>query len=242
MNNITFNVKKLLPLSAGLTSDKDWQSWANQAHQWPIDASAVPHDLIPAMARRRMSKLSKIAVQAAIAASQEQAIDYIIFSSRHGELTRTVQLLKDIIAGEDASPTAFSQSVHNTAAGLFTILTKQAIPVSSLSAGENTFPSALIEAYAYLAQHPKHKVLVVDFDEPTPQDYHSFTSETYQGYAVAMVIEQGDEFELSWQAQHGETAQYPLPHALNMVSHCVTQQTQWTVESQRNLWHWKKNA
>ncbi|MEZ8738459.1 beta-ketoacyl synthase chain length factor [Photobacterium swingsii] len=238
MNNISFNINKLMPLSAGLTSNADWQHWAESDHEWLTPSAAVPHDLIPPMARRRMSKLSKLAVQSAIAISLEQQIDYIIFSSRHGELTRTVQLLQDILAGEDASPTAFSQSVHNTAAGLYTILTKQAIPVSSLSAGENTFPSALIEANSYLAQHPSHQVLVVDFDEPVPEVYRPFTKETFHGYALAMLVTQGEDYQLSWTPRRSEHPDYPLPHALDFIAHVKRANTQWSVESQRNQWHW----
>lgn len=228
-----------MPLSAGLASDADWLCWTENDHKWLTPSVAVAHDLIPPMARRRMSTLSKIAVQSAIAISLEQEIDYIIFSSRHGELTRTVQLLQDILAGEDASPTAFSQSVHNTAAGLYTILTKQAIPVSSLSAGENTFPSALIEASSYLAQNPSHQVLVVDFDQPVPDVYHPFTNENFEGYAVAMLLTQGDNYQLSWTARSDAQVQYPLPHALDFVSHFHRNSTQWSVESQRNQWIWR---
>ncbi|WP_261858832.1 beta-ketoacyl synthase chain length factor [Photobacterium sanguinicancri] len=239
MNNISFNINKLMPLSAGLTSDAEWLYWAENDHEWLMPTATVPHDLIPPMARRRMSQLSKMAVQSAIAISQEQEVDYIIFSSRHGELTRTVQLLQDILAGHDASPTAFSQSVHNTAAGLYTILTKQAIPVSSLSAGENTFPSALIEANSYLAQHPSHQVLVVDFDQPVPDIYRSFTQETFHGYAVAMLLTQGADFQLSWTANRSEQVQYPLPHALTLVSHLQLNDSQWSINSQRNQWNWR---
>ncbi len=239
MNHICFNINKLTPLSAGLTNDSEWRNWANNDHTWFAPTDAVPYDLIPAMTRRRMSKLSKIAVQAAISVSKNQTVDYIIFSSRHGELTRTVQLLQDIITGSDASPTAFSQSVHNTAAGLYTILTKQAIPVSSLSAGENTFPSALIEACTYLTQNPSHKVLVVDFDEPVPDVYRNFTQETFHGYAVAMIISQGANCQLSWSTNSNKVqVQYPLPHVLDFVSHYYRHDTKWHTTSQRNQWHW----
>lgn len=125
MSSIQFHIRRFYALSPGLVEQDEWLAWHKNSGQWPSEFSALPADKIPAMMRRRMSKLSKIAVQVAAELSEGEDIGYTVFSSRHGELERTVQLLQDILSGEDASPTAFSQSVHNTAAGLFTIATKK---------------------------------------------------------------------------------------------------------------------
>ncbi len=174
MKQINFTIAQWFALSAGLQSRQDWQQWADNQQTWPEALTKAPVQLIPAMMRRRMSSLSKLAVQSALQLVAEQEVDYIVFSSRHGELTRTASLLQDVIDGHDASPMAFSQSVHNTASGLFTIASKRAVPVNSIAACENSLPNAMIEAYAYLQQHPTHKVLLVDFDEPLPAPYEKF--------------------------------------------------------------------
>ena len=61
--------------------------------------------------------------------------DSAVFVSRHGELARSMTLLQALADGQALSPTDFSMSVHNTAAGLCSIQGKAAIPMTSLAAG-----------------------------------------------------------------------------------------------------------
>ncbi|MGF1759100.1 beta-ketoacyl synthase chain length factor [Photobacterium sagamiensis] len=262
MNSVHFNIINWQALSPGLIDQAAWATWADNHQIWPETRVPVPSNLIPAMMRRRMSSLSKLAMQTAISLTQQtpdQDIDYIVFSSRHGELTRTVKLLQDILNGEDASPTAFSQSVHNTAAGLFTIATRKAIPVASIGAGENTLHSALIEAAAYLAEYPNHNVLVVDFDEPLPIPYQQFDVGHYQGYALGMVLTGGDNYQLSWEPGSRQTVagspQEPLskqllskapspeeqlPQSLDVIANLLSNHNTWTIAARRIHWHWKR--
>ncbi|MCK5818591.1 MAG: beta-ketoacyl synthase chain length factor [Psychromonas sp.] len=55
--------------------------------KWPVQCAQPASDLIPAMIRRHMGSLSKLAVQIALTLCNDQPIYYIIFASRHGELT-----------------------------------------------------------------------------------------------------------------------------------------------------------
>jgi hypothetical protein len=117
-----------------------------------------------------MSNLSKMAVQAALKLSGAGA-DLLVFGSRHGELVRTRKLLTAIADNEVLSPTAFSQSVHNTSAGLYSIIAGTHAPSSSLASGASTFASAWIEAEGFLAEYPAGKVLIVDCDDTLPVQY-----------------------------------------------------------------------
>ncbi|PSW06876.1 beta-ketoacyl synthase chain length factor [Photobacterium lipolyticum] len=257
MNSVHFNIINWQALSPGLIDQAAWATWADNHQIWPETLVPVPSNLIPAVMRRRMSSLSKLAMQTAISLTQQipdRDIDYIVFSSRHGELTRTVKLLQDILNGEDASPTAFSQSVHNTAAGLYTISTRKAIPVASIGAGENTLHSALIEAAAYLAEYPSHNVLVVDFDEPLPSPYLQFDVGHYQGYALGMVLTGGDAYQLSWEPGSNQTAVRPpqapfskeklskeqLPQSLDVIANLLSKNNTWSIAARRTHWHWKR--
>jgi hypothetical protein len=94
----------------------------------------VPDDAIPATHRRRMSSLTRLAVQIAIEAAGDCKPDFLIFCSQHGDLTRLREMLNDISSGVELSPTTFSQSVHNASAGLFTIISRSTAPVSALAA------------------------------------------------------------------------------------------------------------
>ncbi|NIY91002.1 beta-ketoacyl synthase chain length factor [Vibrio diazotrophicus] len=233
---VSFNIDAWSANSLGIQELAAWEQWS-QTHQWPEDET-IESGLIPPMMRRRMSPLSKLAVQTAIHLLQQEPIDYLVFSSRHGELHRSAELIKNILAGEEASPMNFSQSVHNTAAGLTTIATKKAIPVTSIAAGENTFHSALIEAWLYLKQYPSAKVLLVDFDQPLPEDYSVYEDKQFKGYALGLILSAGNTWQV---AQCKKSASItPLPQALCFLTNYLCKQSHWIIEGERTSWEWQQ--
>lgn len=237
MNSINFNIDNWLALSPGLLTADDWQVWSKNEFQWPVDLTPVATSLIKPMARRRMSSLSKLAMQAALQISVEQSIDYIVFSSRHGELTRTVKLIEDIMSGEDASPMAFSQSVHNTAAGLFTINTDRPTPVTSIAAVESTAHQALIEASIYLQENPTHRVLLVDFDEPLPAPYKDYEKQNYQGVAFAAILSAGDQYQLSW-SKSRKKSDAVMPQTFSIIDYLLNKKEKAEITDNRLCWKW----
>lgn len=246
-NIIKFKVDQYYALSENISSTDDWIEWIKNSEY--RSSNKIPVNRIPAMMRRRMSPLSKVAVQVALELLDKHDIGYIVFSSRHGELPRTVELIKSILAGEDASPLAFSQSVHNTAAGLTTIATKQMIPVTSLAAGQDTFQQALIESSIYLSdpESVKKKVLLVDFDARLPNEYKNFESEHFATYAVGLVLSVGAEYNLSWQNneninQSNIDQGNLLPQSIDCLKHILVGNHSWVICSNRTLWTWNKRA
>lgn len=239
MNSISFNIDKWIALSPGLLNTEEWLHWSKNDHVWPTEPNPVPANLIKPMMRRRMSSLSKLALQAALQISVDQEIDYIIFSSRHGELTRTAKLIEDIMAGQDASPMAFSQSVHNTAAGLFTISANRATPVTSLAAVESTLHHALIEASIYLYENPNASVLLVDFDEPLPAPYQNFEQQTYQGYAFASILTAGNQYQLSW-CKNRLPVNETLPQSFMVIDFLLNEYKQKSIMDNRFKWMWAR--
>lgn len=242
MNKIHFNIKSWLALSPSIESKEQWRLWALSDQKWPKNKGLLPVDEIPLIFRRRMSLLSKLALQTALSLIKNNDVDFIVFSSRHGELHRTVKILISVLSGDDASPMAFSQSVHNTAAGLLTIVSKKAIPATSIAAGEHSLHSALIEASAYLAENPNQRVLVVDFDEPLPEHYAEFDEMNYQAFALGMVLTSGEECHLSWQATPQVNVEYSeasLPQTLNVIAKLACDETSWQVVGQRYSWFWQ---
>ncbi|WP_407331328.1 beta-ketoacyl synthase chain length factor [Enterovibrio sp. 27052020O] len=239
MSSIQFNLRSLTALSPGLENQDDWANWCHNGYQWPTDSGMPPTSAIPAMMRRRMSNISKLAVQIAAQLTQHDSVNFAVFSSRHGELQRTITLLTDILAGEEASPTAFSQSVHNTAAGLFTIATKQAVPATSLSGGEDSFHYALTEAAIYLAENPTHKVLIIDFDAPLPAPYTPFEIHHLPPYALGMVVEQGEQITVSRKSMPEDRSEAALPQALAFYAKCLNLEPEFSIQSARQRWQWK---
>ena len=237
----SFNVsiEQWFALTSGLTKRSDWQLWAENGRVSLCDT--LPADLIPPMMRRRMSSLSKVAVQVAISLLSNNKADYLIFSSRHGELPRTVDLLKGILSGEDASPMAFAQSVHNTAAGLTTIVSKQMIPVSSVSAKDDSFHQALIEAYCYLSENPSHKVIVIDFDEPLPDVYQQYSEGKQRAYAVGLVVSKCGENEYVFENEgegKGKDLLILEPQAINTLKNILLGRSCWELHSEKSRWSW----
>lgn len=156
--------------------------------------SAVPAlEQIPAMQRRRLSPLAKIALSVtiqslAVLKEQQQTVDYIVWASRFGDEEKTLGILKDISQSQTPSPTAFSTSVHNAIAGLYSILCQDATPSTSLSAGEETFSQSFIEATALLQAGAAQHVLLVYYDQALPDIYNGVPAEQQPMLALAMLL------------------------------------------------------
>jgi len=174
-----------------------WAFWSPETREpslWPAadpgsqSASVVPDHAIPALHRRRMSTLSKMAVQTALEATEGERPDFLVFCSQHGELKRTSDLLAAIVARGELSPTSFSQSVHNASAGLFTIITTSQAPATSLAAGPGTFAYGWIEAEAFVAANPERRALLVSYDESLPPEYRPYSSQQQRPHSLALLL------------------------------------------------------
>ena len=159
---------------------------------------------VPAMQRRRLSPFAKIALYTAenalsalpdsaepLAASGQLSVSKqvdIVFSSRHGDLHKTAELLTDLTADQDISPTAFSTSVHNAVPGLYSILKQNKQAINAISAGKDSFFYAFVDAYARLKSGRSNKLVIVHADRELPELYSQFQDEQQVDHAVAMVV------------------------------------------------------
>jgi hypothetical protein len=139
------------------------------------------------MTARRLSTGSRLALHTALTLlDKHPGTRSLVFSSRHGEIERTVQILSAIAAGSSISPTDFTMAVHNTASGQLTISAKLPLPASSVSAGKDSFRQALYEVSAFLAAG-LGPVLHVDFETNLPEIYHPQVSPVFPAYAAAFL-------------------------------------------------------
>jgi Beta-ketoacyl synthase, N-terminal domain len=168
-------------------SPVEWRDHWRRADASP--GSAEPGDGIPPMHRRRLSQLSKQALQVALEAGADTNPDFLVFCSQHGELPRTREMLADIVAGRELSPTAFSQSVHNSSAGLYAIIAQSRAPATSLASGASTFAYGWLEAEGYLREDPAARALVVMAEDLLPSEYLPFSKQSSCRYALALVLE-----------------------------------------------------
>ena len=140
---------------------------------------------IPAMQRRRLSGIAKLALNSAIQSLNAESVDYIVWASQYGDEHKTLKILADVLQDQTPSPTQFSTSVHNAIAGLYSILCQDATPSTSLAA---SWSEALIEAYAWLKTTPKPnaRVLLVYYDDALPEIYQEF--QPFSGFAMSAII------------------------------------------------------
>ena len=146
------------------------------------ELSAIEH--IPAMQRRRLSRLAKLALNSAMQTLATQHADYIVWVSQYGDEAKTLNILADVLSEQTPSPTQFSTSVHNAISGLYSILCQDATPATSLAGSWN---DGLIEAYAWLKTRPEaRQVLLVYYDEALPDIY--VEHQPFAAFAMAAMI------------------------------------------------------
>ncbi|QPK62923.1 beta-ketoacyl synthase chain length factor [Methylomonas sp. LL1] len=138
----------------------------------PFPAFGSAGDSIPPMLRRRTSQATQMAFSAAATAfaksGRSPANLPAIFASVAGEIQTTDQLCLELSKADGiVSPSAFHNSVQNTAAGYWSIAQHCTQPATALAAGLDTFAMGLLEAWCQLA-YQGGELLLVCYDENWP--------------------------------------------------------------------------
>lgn len=135
----------------------------------PAEAARRPTPpLLPPTERRRAPDTVALSVEVASRACESAAADpsclASVFASTHGDLTIS-DYMCETIANTPAltSPIRFHNSVHNAAAGYWSIATACHAPYTAVSAFEDSFGEGLLEALAQVAASGE-PVLYVAYD------------------------------------------------------------------------------
>ncbi len=166
-------------------------NWTLPIARWSAlnaDTAAPDVGFIEPMLRRRLSTLSKMALSVAHDCAPVDQPARVVFASRHGELYRTAELLKSMVQTQPLSPNAFSLSVLNAAAGVFSIMRGDHSNITALAAGPETLGYALLEAFAQYTSEPQVPVLVVYADEPLDPIFRSAEDRDVSPNALALWI------------------------------------------------------
>ncbi len=168
---------------------------------------------------RRMSLLSKMTVDLSLDVAAGEKIDKAIFASRHGELGNSTHLIDLITESELLSPTKFTQSVHNTSSGLFSILSENKSSSVSISAGENSFIMGLVSVYTHLQVNPHDQILFVFSDCSLPERYKSSTSDGIDDHVMALIFNNDSpvSFEIKPGSESNNTSS-EFPFAVDFIS------------------------
>jgi len=226
------------------------QKWA----VWPPLQADAEQDLarqgellasVPKMLKRRLSPLAKIVFCAANQCIDEHTIIPTVFSSAHGELGKSFAMMEMLEAGEEISPTAFSLSVHNAIAGLFSIAWQNKLQSTVVAPGEEGLAAAFIEALGLL-QEGAEQVLLVFYDEPMLDFYPfaPFKLSADESCALALRIAksgEGQALRMSLLPLTGNDGEQPvqLPAFIRFLS---DPQAQLTLKTPQHSWRWEKNA
>jgi len=162
--------------------------------------------------RRRLGRLARGMLHCAGRVCPEPLDMRVVFASRHGEMERTVAVLQDLALGNEISPTLFSLSVHNSVAGLWSILKANRGPSTALAAGAETFVWGLLDAYSAIEEDPSKPVLYVFGDDRLPDLFQPFLPAEVVPHAFALLLGTPAErtLEITWDSdREGEASMIP---------------------------------
>lgn len=159
----------------------------------PFPACDLDRDAMPPMLRRRASPATRLAFSAAALACRTAGSDPAklpaLFASVGGEIQTTDQLCIELAKPDGmVSPSAFHNSVQNTAAGYWSIVHGCTEAATALAAGHATFAMALLEAWCQLSCQGG-AVLLVCYDELWPA--YLAAPVGGQAFACALVLAAG---------------------------------------------------
>ncbi|MDR2837355.1 MAG: beta-ketoacyl synthase chain length factor [Azonexus sp.] len=206
-------LKGIAACSAGF---ENWETLRNHlAMSAPLQADFEPKPqgaLLPAVERRRASATVRLAVDVAQAALQRSGLSAqdvaLVFASSNGD-TNTINNICLALATPErfVSPTNFHNSVHNAAAGYWSIGAASMQPSTCLCAWDYSVAAGLMEAAAQCTIEGLPVLLAV-FDTPVPEPLHQAMPANHAfGMALVLAKEpQGSFAQLSLALENTDAA------------------------------------
>lgn len=180
-------------LGPGLASWSDARAVLAGKAPFAHAATLLPvPEALPATERRRAGKTVRLALGAGLEAARMAGRDAktlaAIFSSDGGE-NENCHAICEALAGDDRliSPTRFHNSVHNAAAGYWSIATGAMAPSDAIAAFDASFSAGLLEGLVRLAADPRQPVLLIAYDTPYPEPLHGVRP-IADSFAAALVL------------------------------------------------------
>jgi hypothetical protein len=248
-STLNFTITSWAACAPGLLADEDWLAWAQQAappvpQRQGLESDAPPLAEMPAMARRRLSPLGRLAVQAAWRCAGSDGPGFpVVLASRYGDVHRTLELQDALAQGRSLSPTAFGLSVHNAVGAQYSIARGDRANYLSIAAGEASAAAGLVEAVSLL-EDGAPEVMLVCYDEGLPAPYARYDaatpSEAAWAWAWRIAAASSDarqpSFSLALGDETPQSTPSSLPFGLDLLRFTLSGQPRWShaVESQ----HW----
>ena len=153
--------------------------------------ASQPSAMLPANERRRATPAVRLAFQAAEDAMRGTSLPASglasVFASSDADLAIIHRICSALTASPRVvSPTDFHNSVHNAAAGYWSIAAGARPASTTISAYDGSFAAGLFEAFAQV-RADEQDVLLVAFDLPAPEPLNSRRVIAYPA-AMALVL------------------------------------------------------
>lgn len=147
--------------------------------------------LLPPAERRRIGGVVKLALTIALEATTQAGINPArlasVFSSSGGDGYNCHELCQALaLESREISPTRFSNSVHNAAAGYWSIATGAKLESNVLCAFDASFCAALLEAMTQVTVDGE-SLLLVAYDTEYPEPIHA-KRPIPDAYGTALVL------------------------------------------------------
>ena len=241
---IRFSIAAHAAWAPGLETAEAWREWSTGQRRIEGMSEPAVRAMAP-MLRRRAGFLDRMALEVAYRCLGDRRDVPTVFSSRHGETSRSVELLTDLAKGLPLSPINFGLSVHNATGGLFSIARGDHAGSSALAAGSSTVEHAVIEACGLLADGAAEVLLVV-YDRPLPALYAAYQDCQEQPFAWAWLMQKptSDVVSLSWSnAENPETASAERWSAgLEILRFYLRRDRSLERVCQPRRWFWSRNV
>lgn len=241
MGKLRFFVESWSAWAPGMEGQASWVSWA-AGNCFPNGDAAPDVAFLPAMLRRRLSRLSKMALKVASECVGDRRDICSVFCSQHGEIHRTESLLQSLAINESLSPTAFSLSVHNTASGLYSIARNDKSATKAIAAGSDTFSAGFIDALLCLQGYNHDRILLVYADEVLPGRYNKYEEPADFPLSVALLLSGGSgkpPYSLHLAPRAGELVKEP--QALQFLRFLLGHQKQLSMAGSRQQYIWSRD-
>ena len=199
---------------------------------------------VPKMLQRRLSPLAKAVFHVAdLCLDNDQPIP-AVFSSAHGEIGKSLEMLKLIQAGQELSPTAFSLSVHNAIAGLFSIAFNNMREITVLAPGQEGIAPAFIEAIGLLHEGAD-EVLLMLYDEPISDFYPTAPYKLNSAAPCVLGLRiglkgKGMSLNLSRSSQSRDDGEHPVQLGA-LINFLLVGYQSLVLGNQGHSWTWQKH-
>ncbi|MDQ1831275.1 beta-ketoacyl synthase chain length factor [Massilia sp. CCM 9029] len=242
VDGLKFSIAAHSAWAPGLATAEAWAGWA----QAPVRIGEGPDPAVsamPAMLRRRAGFLGKMALEVAYRCLDGRTDIAAVFCSRHGEVSRAVDLLGELAQGEPMSPTGFGLAVHNASAGLFSIARTDRANHMALSAGAATVEHGVVEACGLLADGAPMVLLVVyDCALPAALAHFEDCDEQPHAWAWLMTAPGAHAISLACDAADATTPASTRPGGLDVLHFQLSGAASLVRQAGVQRWTWTRDV